>query len=87
MERVSGIDFASNIVLVKGGQTGQEYRLCGNFPDLNSCTKLTQYFIPGCKTVVDRFYKSRVYSSVDMKAGFMNIPATERAKKVMGIVT
>jgi hypothetical protein len=87
VERVSGVEFASNVVLVKDGQSGQDYRICGNFPDLNACTKLLQYFIPGCKSVADRFYKAIIYSSVDMKAGFLNIAASARARRLLGIIT
>jgi hypothetical protein len=63
------------------------YRVCGNFPDLNSCTKIINYFIPGCKSIADRFYRSWIYSSVDVKAGFMNILVSERTRRLLGIVT
>ncbi len=68
--------FASNIFLVDDGQSGQSYRLCTNFIDLNAHTKPPFYPLPDQQAVRDQFAYSRVFSAMDLKAGFLNIPVS-----------
>ena len=76
IERVASAKFASNIVLVDDGQSGQSYRLCTNFIHLNARTKPPFYPLPDQQAVRDQFSYSRVFSAMDLKAGFLNIPVS-----------
>ena len=53
IERVASAKFASNIVLVDDWQSGQVYRLCTNFIDLNARTKPPFYPLPDQQAVRD----------------------------------
>jgi hypothetical protein len=53
IERVATAKFASNIVLVDDGQSGQAYRLCTNFIDLNARTRAPFYPLPDPMAVRD----------------------------------
>lgn len=87
VERVPTASAASNIVLVAEGQTGQDYRLCTNFTDLNALTKVRFYPIPELVAVRDQFAYSKVFSAMDMKSGFLNVPVKTDSLRYLGLTT
>ena len=78
---------ASNIVLVSEGQTGQDYRLCTNFTDLNAMTEFHHYAIPELNAVRDQFAYSTIFSAMYMKSGFLNIPVADHSIPYLGLTT
>ena len=87
IERVETVTAASNIVLVAEGQTGQDYRLCTNFTDLNAITVVKYYPLPEISSVRDQFAYSSVFSAMDIKSGFLNIPVLPESFKYFGLIT
>lgn len=48
---------------------------------------MQNYPIRDVREIIHRLAGSKVFSSVDMKAGFLNVGVTHRARDLMGIVT
>ena len=79
--------FLSNIVLVRGQQSGQDYRACANLVAVNARTRPPAYPIPDCRQVVDATARSRFFYPIDLKAGFHNIPIFPPHRTYAGIIT
>ncbi len=75
------------MVLVEQGQSGQDYRACANVPDVNHRTDPPVHPLPTCQDVIDAIGNSTVFSALDIKAGFHNIPLDEDSKCYCGIIT
>jgi hypothetical protein len=87
IERVPTATAASNVVLVAEGQTGQDYRLCTNFTDLNAITVVKYYPLPEIGSVRDQFSYSSIFSAMDIKSGFLNIPVLPESFQYFGLIT
>lgn len=48
---------------------------------------MQNYPVRDCREVNQRLSGSDIYSGMDMKSGFLNVAVTERARKLLGIVT
>ena len=81
------MECASNVVLVKQGQSGQDYRLCVNFTDLNARLLVKRYPMRDCNTIISRLSRSKVFSGIDMKSGFLNIRVSLRTLALLGVIT
>ena len=79
--------FTCSVVLVEQGQSGQDYRACANVPDVNHRTDPPVHPLPTCQDVIDAIGNSTVFSALDIKAGFHNIPLDEDSKRYCGIIT
>ena len=79
--------FLSSIVLVRGQQSGQDYRACANLVAVNARTCPPAYPIPDCCQVVDATARSRFFSPIDLKAGFHNIPIFPSHRTYADIIT
>ena len=87
VEQVPTVSAAISIVLVAEGQTGQNYPLCTNFTDLNALTKVRFYPIPELVAVRDQFAYSCVFSAMDMKSRFLNVPVKTDSTAYFGLTT
>ena len=79
--------FVSNIVLVRGAQSGQDYRACANLVEVNARTRPPAHPIPDCRQVIDATHRSTFFSPLDLKAGFHNIPIYQPHRTYAGIIT
>ena len=48
---------------------------------------MARYPIADARSVIDSLESSTIFSGIDMKSGFHNIPVSERAADVLGLVT
>ena len=87
MKRVPNARCASNVVLVRQGQSGQDFRLCVNFTDLNPRLHTNKYPMRDCLSIVHRLAESSLFSGIDMKAGFLNVPVDDATMDLLGVVT
>ena len=79
--------FIETFVLVKNGQSAQDYHACANLVRTN--TRLAPSGHPPAKSAatLDVLQGSKVFSALDMKAGFHNIPVPAHLQKYTGVVT
>ena len=66
--------FVQNVVLVAGAQSSQDYRACANFIQCNSRVEEPAHPMHDCQEILDELGHCRVYSAMDLKAGFLNVP-------------
>ena len=66
--------FTCSVLLVAQGQSGQDFRACANVPDVNHRTNPPVHPLPTCQDVIDEVGNSSIFSALDIKAGFHNIP-------------
>ena len=84
--------YLHRVVLVGGrddrpAQSGQDYRLCTDFRAVNQRTVVDSYPAPDLQDCLRRVAGATCFSSIDLKAGFHNIPIVEGSQKYTGIVT
>ena len=70
--------FVTNVVLVAGGQSQTDYRLCGNFVEPNRRIKQSAHPLTDCKSALDNLQGCKIISSLDIKAAFQNIWVPKR---------
>ncbi len=58
-----------------------------DFTDLNAVSEMDHYVIPDPTTVRDLFAHSDVFSTMDLKSGFYNVPVAEDTVPLLGMVT
>jgi hypothetical protein len=78
---------ASRIVLVPDGQSGQSYRLCIDFTDLNAHSKQRRYVMQDARQLVDGCAGYDLFILGDVKACFHNVRVAEESQPYLGIVT
>ncbi len=61
--------------------------MCVNFIDLNANTHMMKYGFPDTQGVVDQFQGCTFFTAIDLKAGFHNLPVSERASRLLGVIT
>ena len=81
------VDFAVSVVLVPSGQSGQEYRVCMNLPAVNARIRDSALPLPDCQSAIDSMGAATLFSNLDIKAGFNNIPVAAASLRYMGMVT
>ena len=79
--------FIKGLVLVEGGQSAQSYQACANLVKTN--TRITMAAHPAAETggTMDQLQGCSIYSALDIKAGFHNIPIPAHLQKFAGITT
>lgn len=77
----------SPIVLVPEGQSGQDYRLCISYVGVNQRTRDPAYPMPDCSQILDALVSAEIFSCIDIKAGFNNIPMESRSIPITGIIS
>ncbi len=61
--------------------------MCANFTDLNPRLETKRYPMRDCLSIVQRLHGSTLFSGIDMKAGFLNVPVDEATSALLGIIT
>jgi len=79
--------FIQGLVLVKGGQSQQEYRACLNLVEANTRIMPAHHPVPDCATTVHELQGATCFSALDIKAGFNNIPIAEDCLHHIGVIT
>ena len=87
LRRAQWTEWQANIVLVKGVQSGQDYRVCTKFTDLNAYTLPRFYPLPDWTVVHDQFAYIHIFSVMDIKSGFHNVPVSSEKQPRLGMVT
>ena len=80
------------IILVEGrpdrpAQSGQDYRLCTDFRAINARTKVDGFPAPDLAECLRRLHNSSCFSSIDLKAGYHNVPVKDSCKRFCGFIT
>lgn len=83
--RESKSPFSSPIILVKK-KDGSD-RLCVDFRELNSNTVADRYPLPLIQDQLDRLCGAQYFSSLDMVAGFHQIPVEENSIEKLAFIT
>ena len=61
--------------------------MCVNFTDLNPRLKIKRYPMRDVQSVLQRLHGSRLFTGIDMKAGFHNIQVGDTTTELLGVVT
>ena len=72
--------FTVGVVLVKGGQSQQDYRLCANLGPVNARVDQSAAPLVGCNQTLDEMQGTPYLSGLDIKAGYFNVPLAELIK-------
>ncbi|KAJ3656579.1 hypothetical protein Zmor_015648 [Zophobas morio] len=72
--------WSSPVVMVK--KPNNEYRFCIDFRKVNQVSKRDAYPLPYVSTILDRLHSARVFSSIDIKSAYWQIPLAEESKEV-----
>ena len=81
----SGI-YSSPVVAAK--QPGKDSRrICGDYRELNRCTKPCQYPVKNAQAITARMKGARYFTKLDLMKGYLQLPLTERASKLCTVVT
>ncbi len=79
--------YLHKVVLVAQGQSGQDYRMCVDYRAINRRTLTDGWPCPDLLESVRRVGKGKFFSSIDLKAGYHNIPLHKSCRKYTGFVT
>jgi hypothetical protein len=79
--------FAVGAVLVKGGQSQQDHRMCANLTQVNPRIEQLASPLVDISNTLDELQGKPLKSALDVKAGFLNIRIAQRLKKFAGLVT
>ena len=81
-------DWVSPIVpVVKKGSNPLEVRLCVDYKHLNKNLRREIYGIPTFEELCSQFKGAKVFSKLDAKSGFYQIPLEERSRDVTTFIT
>jgi hypothetical protein len=61
--------------------------MCVNFTDLNPRLEARKYPMRDCLSIVQRLHESTLFSGIDMKAGFLNVPVGSETADLLGVIT
>ena len=79
--------FIEGLVLVEGAQSSQSYRACANLVRTNTRIRMAAHPAAESSGTVDQLQGCAVYSALDIKAGFHNVPIPAHLQKYAGIIT
>ena len=82
--RKSKSPWSSPVTLVK--KKGGEWRFCIDFRKVNSVTKKDSYPIPRIDEMLDRYRESSWFTSIDLAAGYWQVPMKEEDKEKTAFV-
>jgi len=75
------------LLLVKEGQSGQDYRCCQNFIPVNKRTPPLETCLHDTRQIRSRLRRHKYISVVDLKAGFHNVPLDYETSLMTTFVT
>ncbi|KAG1419562.1 hypothetical protein G6F58_004549 [Rhizopus delemar] len=81
----SNSPWAAPIILVK--KKNGEYRMVIDYRKLNAVTKKDAYPLPRIDDLLDTLGKAKVFSALDMRAGFHQVPMEESSKELTAFTT
>ena len=77
--RKSHSPFSSNVVLVR--KKNGQLRICIDYRQLNNRTKRDNYALPRIDEILDSLSGNKLFSVLDMKSGYHQIPIAEEHKE------
>ena len=83
--RKSNSPYASPVILVP--KSDGTTRLCIDYRELNKQTIKDKYPLPNMNDIFDRLGGSLIFSTLDLKAGYHQIPLNELSKKKTTFIT
>lgn len=81
----SNSPWASPVVLVK--KRDNTYRFCVDYRYLNAVTKSDAFPLPRVDDLLDQLGQSKCFSTLDLAAGYWQIPVDERSKEKTAFAT
>ncbi|KAG1043320.1 hypothetical protein G6F43_011674 [Rhizopus delemar] len=81
----SNSPWAAPVILVK--KKNGEYRMVIDYRKLNAITKKDSYPLPRIDDLLDALGKAKVFSALDMRAGFHQVPVEENSKELTAFTT
>ncbi|EIE91156.1 hypothetical protein RO3G_15867 [Rhizopus delemar RA 99-880] len=81
----SNSPWAAPVTLVK--KKNGEYRMVIDYRKLNAVTKKDSYPLPRIDDLLDTLGKAKVFSALDMRAGFHQVPLEESSKELTAFTT
>ena len=81
----SNSPWAAPVILVK--KKNGEYRMVIDYRKLNAITKKDAYPLPRIDDLLDTLGKAKVFSALDMRAGFHQVPLEESSKELTAFTT
>ncbi|KAG0774120.1 hypothetical protein G6F22_014319 [Rhizopus arrhizus] len=81
----SNSPWAAPVILVK--KKNGEYRMVIDYRKLNAATKKDAYPLPRIDDLLDTLGKAKVFSALDMRAGFHQVPLDESSKELTAFTT
>jgi hypothetical protein len=81
----SNSPWAAPVILVK--KKNGEYRMVIDYRKLNAVTKKDAYPLPRIDDLLDTLGKAKVFSALDMRAGFHQVPLDESSKELTAFTT
>ena len=86
--RCSNLPFASALHMVpKTSATGNTFRLCADYHQVNKGTIPNQYPVPNIQTLLHRLGSSSIFSKVDLLKAYHQIPMDEELISLTTITT
>ena len=79
--RPSSSPWASPVVLVDKKDPSEGPRFCIDYTKLNQVTKKDAYPLPLIKDIFDQLQGKKIFSTLDLKSGYFQIPLTRRDKE------
>ncbi|KAG1471608.1 hypothetical protein G6F57_011319 [Rhizopus arrhizus] len=81
----SNSPWSAPVILVK--KKNGEYRMVIDYRKLNAVTKKDSYPLPRIDDLLDTLGKAKVFSALDMRAGFHQVPMEEESKELTAFTT
>lgn len=81
----SNSPWAAPVILVK--KKNGEYRMVIDYRKLNAVTKKDSYPLPRIDDLLDTLGKAKIFSALDMRAGFHQVPLEEGSKELTAFTT
>ena len=81
----SNSPWAAPVILVK--KKNGEYRMVIDYRKLNAVTKKDSYPLPRIDDLLDTLGKAKIFSALDMRAGFHQVPMNDDSKELTAFTT